>query len=321
MRHIMQQGSIISKEAHKQLLSDLLRTASCQFLILDIRRKDLMKDAFDQLWRREERELLRPLKINLGEDSGEEGFDSGGVQQEFFRLALAQAIGPNYGLFTTDDSTRMTWFRPGGLEPEWKFELVGLILSLAVYNSLTLPVTFPKALYRKLLGEPVTDIHHIADGWPELARNLTQLLEWDETYGTVEDTIARTYEFSVEAFGVHVSREMIPAAASSASRNIKGPRWPSWHSSMAPPTTGNPADAPMVTGENRNAYVSDYIRYLTDVSVAPQYKAFERGFRTVLHPKSLSLLTPPLLRNLVERVEVVTIREMWRCLKTFGHLF
>ena len=317
MRHIMQQGSIISKEAHKQLLSDLLRTASCQFLILDIRRKDLMKDAFDQLWRREERELLRPLKIHLGEENGEEGFDSGGVQQEFFRLALAQALGSNYGLFTTDESTRMTWFRPGGVEPEWKFEMVGLILSLAVYNGLTLPVSFPEALYRKLLGEPVTDIHHIADGWPELARNLTQLLEWDETYGTVEDVIARTYEFSVEAFGVHVSREMIPAAASTL-RNNKEPRWPSWHSSMAPPTTGNPADAPMVTGENRYAYVNDYIQYLTDISVAPQYKAFERGFRTVLHPKSLSLLTPPLLRNLVEGDQTIDMSELRRHARYVG---
>ena len=92
----------------------------------------------------------------------------------------------------------MAWFLPGSPEPLWKFELIGMIVSLAVYNGLTLPVTFPKALYRKLLGEEVTELHHIADGWPDLANGLTTLLEWDEKDGLVEDIFARTYEFSVE---------------------------------------------------------------------------------------------------------------------------
>ncbi|KAJ2901629.1 putative HECT-domain-containing protein [Zalerion maritima] len=317
MKHIMQQGSLISNEAHKQLLSEMLRTASLQYLILEIRRGDPLKDTFDQLWRREERELLRPLKVHLGEDSGEEGFDSGGVQQEFFRIAVARALDPGYGLFTVDDRTHMAWFRPGGLEAEWKYELVGLIFSLAVYNGLTLPITFPRALYRKLLGEPVTDIHHIADGWPDLANGLTTLLEWDENDGTVEDIFARTYEFSVETFGVHVSREMA-WPSESASVGSKEPKWPQWHSSMAPPTTGNPADAPMVTGENRNAFVSDYIKYLTNVSVAPQFASFQRGFRTVIHPKSLSLLTSPLLQNLVEGIQTIDVPELRRYARYVG---
>jgi len=41
---------------------------------------------------------MRPLKIRLGEEAGEEGLDSGGVQQEFFRLAVAEALNPDYGM-------------------------------------------------------------------------------------------------------------------------------------------------------------------------------------------------------------------------------
>ncbi|KAI0169324.1 hypothetical protein GGR52DRAFT_516681 [Hypoxylon sp. FL1284] len=308
---IIAPSSLVTDIHHKNVLQDLLKVPSARYLILDISRKNVLGDSFDQLWRREERELLRPLKIHLGEDSGEEGFDSGGVQQEFFRLAIAEALNPDHGAFTIDGRTRMTWFQPGSLQPEWKFELVGLIVSLAVYNGLTLPITFPKALYRKLLGEPVTELHHIADGWPDLASGLTDLLEWNEKDGSVEDIFVLTYEFTVDMFGKPVTREM---------KSSRRPSWPQFseHPSAPPLSADNPADAPAVTGGNRNAYVSDYIRYLTDVSVASQFAAFARGFHACLHPKSLQLLSPGLLQSLVEGTQEIDIGELRRAARYVG---
>jgi hypothetical protein len=304
-------GSLVTDEHQKSVLQDMLKVASAKFLILDIGRKTVIRDAFDQLWRRQERELLRPLKIHLGEDAGEEGFDSGGVQQEFFRLAIAEALNPDYGAFTVDDRTRMTWFVPGSLQPEWKFELVGLLMSLAVFNGLTLPITFPKALYMKILGEPVTELHHVEDGWPDLVNGLTTLLEWDETNGTVEDIFARTYEFSIEMFGQPVSRQM---------DSTRRTPWPqlSDHISDGTLTSDNPEDAPLVSRDNREAYVCDYIRYLTNISVAPQYEAFARGFRACLHPKSLQLLTAPLLQSIVEGTQEIDIAELRRATRYVG---
>jgi hypothetical protein len=90
--------AILIDPARREDLFERLKTAHSKFLVLNIRREDVLVDAFNLLWRREERELLRPLKIRLGEDSGEEGFDSGGVQQEFFRLAIAEALDPDYGM-------------------------------------------------------------------------------------------------------------------------------------------------------------------------------------------------------------------------------
>ncbi len=306
---IMAPGSLIVNHHHKNVLYELLKTASSKYLVLDISRENVIRDTFDQLWRRQERELMRPLKVHLGEDGGEEGFDSGGVQQEFFRLAIAEVLDSDYGAFTTEERTRMTWFTPGSSEEDWKFELVGLLVSLAVYNGLTLPITFPKALYRKLLGEPVTELHHIADGWPDLANGLTSLLEWDEKDGLVEDVFARTYEFSVEIFGQPISREMNATDG-----------WPQFprHTWEAATATDNPADAPLVTHGNRNAYVSDYIRYLADVSVRQQYEAFERGFRTCLHPKSLTLLTSTLLQSIVEGQQDIDVAELRRYTRYVG---
>jgi hypothetical protein len=191
----------------------------------------------------------------------------------------------------------MTWFQPASPEPLWKFELIGMIVSLAVYNGLTLPVTFPKALYRKLLDEDVTELHHIADGWPELASGLTSLLEWDEKEGLVEDIFARTYEFSVEQFGQPVSRAM--------GTETQWPQFSDLHLSE------NPLDAPLVTNENRNNYVSDYIRWLTNVSIRPQFFA-------CIDRRSITLFDPETLQSVVEGIQEIDISEMRRATRYIG---
>ncbi|RTE78221.1 hypothetical protein BHE90_007316 [Fusarium euwallaceae] len=312
MSAIIDPGSLVTNPHHKRVLQDLLKTGSSKYLILEISRKNVARDAFDQLWRREERELLRPLKVHLGEEGGEEGFDSGGVQQEFFRLAIAECLDPAYGAFTVDDRTRMVWFAPGSLTEDWKYELVGLLMSLALFNGLTLPITFPRALYRKLLGKSVSELHHIADGWPELASGLTTLLEWDEKDGLVEDIFARTYEFSVSALGTNITREM------SADKNVVWPRAAASSDDIAPPQTSNPDDAPLVTNENRDDYVTHYIRYLTDISIQRQFIAFERGFNACLDKKSLSLLSPSTLQSLVEGIQEIDISELKRYTRYVG---
>jgi hypothetical protein len=198
----------------------------------------------------------------------------------------------------------MTWFQPGSPEPLWKFQLIGMIVSIAVYNGLNLPVTFPKALYMKLLGEDVSELHHISDGWPDLANGLTTLLEWDEKNGLVEDVFTRTYEFSVEQFGQPISVEMGPDIRS----------WPQFADSNIPSQT----EAPLVTNENRNGYVSDYIRWLTDISVQPQFEAFKRGFFTCVDQRSITLFDPDTLQSVVEGVQEIDISEMRRAARYVG---
>lgn len=199
----------------------------------------------------------------------------------------------------------MAWFQPSSLEPAWKFELIGLLVSLAIYNGLTLPVTFPKALYRKLLGTPVTELHHIEDGWPDLASGLSSLLEWDEKDGSVEDIFSRTYEFTVDSFGQQISSDM-----------EAGTNWPQFNEAQGI----NPVDAKMVTSDNRNEYVSDYIKWLTNISIGPQFKAFERGFFTCLERRSLSLFDHDILQSVVEGVQEIDVSDLRRYTRYVGWL-
>ncbi|KAL3464971.1 hypothetical protein BJX64DRAFT_253561 [Aspergillus heterothallicus] len=330
-----------------------MRTSMTTYFVLVIRRDNILTDALNQLWRRERRELMRPLKVQMGMDEGEEGLDHGGVQQEFFRLLMAEALDPAYGMFTIDSRTRISWFQPCSLEPLYKFELLGLLMSLAVYNGLTLPVNLPTAFYRKLLGLKVKHLEHIRDGWPELAKGLEELLRWSE--GDVGDIFLRTYEFGFEAYGrvETVDMEKVdrdapwPLSTNGPPPSGRTVRYsPSWSdvrrytdqanlsppSSMAaetadsqdeafksvtgsvpiPSPTPSTEEAALVTNENRDQFVKDYIFWLTDKSIQPQFEAFAQGFFACLDRSSLSIFTPEALKTVVEGIQEIDIAQLER---------
>ena len=272
-----------SKEGYLRLGQRLKRLTE-PYLTLDIRRDSILTDAFNQLWRRQKRELLRPLKVRLGYDEGEEGSDHGGVQQEFFRIVVAEALDPKYGAFKSDPVNHMTWFQPGSFEPLYKFELLGLLVSLAIYNGITLPITFPIALYKKLLGCQTDCLEDIEDGWPDLAKGLRALRDW--TDGDVEDVFCRSYMFSVDVFGSTQDFNLDSTSESTSS------------------------DVPMVTNANRDQYIRDYVRQLLTTSISQQYEAFARGVKTVIEPKSLHLFTPAALKTLIEGKPHIDIHKL-----------
>ena len=344
-------------------LHDRLRVATNSYLVLEVRRGHVLMDAMNQLWRRQTRELKRPLKVRMGMQEGEEGIDHGGVQQEFFRVAFAEALNVDYGTpiefppsysrsfaylgaFTTDPVTHMSWFHPCSPEPLYKFELLGLLTSLAVYNGLTLPFTFPLVMYRKLLGITIHRLGDLEDGWPELVKGLRALRDWKD--GAVEDVFMRSYVFSLDLFGsgtrdydisparmkyeeekgekvkiddktpgyrtnggeigsnlheaVHAKeRHDFPQDTGSPSKPLADPTSSTRKQSRANSTcSSGPPPTPMVTNENRHAYISDYIWNLTSKSIADQFNAFRYGFFTCFPPKAISLFDPFGLKALVE---------------------
>ena len=68
-----------------------------KFFVLEVSRFNMTTDALNQIWRRERREMLKPLRVLLGADEGEQGEDHGGVQQEFFRVVMGEALNEAYG--------------------------------------------------------------------------------------------------------------------------------------------------------------------------------------------------------------------------------
>lgn len=354
-RHVTQTAfGNISITDDAALLSRMKVSMSTYFVLV-VRRDNVLTDALNQLWRREKRELMRPLKVQMGMDEGEEGLDHGGVQQEFFRVLMAEALAPAYGMFTMDSRHRITWFQPCSHEPAYKFEILGLLMSIAIYNGLTLPINFPIAFYRKLLGLKVKHLDHIRDGWPELTQGLESLLAWSD--GDVGDIFMRTYEFSFESFGrvetidmQKVDRDatwplsaklpnpntVADSTAWSDVPNYCNPGSPTPPSSMAAETadltacqsisgettksvpgslnlqspTPPAVEAALVTNENRHQFVKDYIFWLADKSIRPQFEAFLQGFHTCLDQTALSIFTPEALKTVVEGLQEIDVKEL-----------
>ena len=51
------------------------------FFVLEVSRSNILTDALNQIWKRERCEMLKPLRVRIGSQEGEEGEDHGGVQQ------------------------------------------------------------------------------------------------------------------------------------------------------------------------------------------------------------------------------------------------
>jgi hypothetical protein len=74
------------------------------YLMLTVRRDSILQDTFDQLWQRRKCELLRPLRVRLGQMEGTEvGQDLGGVQIEFFNLVCKALFSEDAGMFSSID--------------------------------------------------------------------------------------------------------------------------------------------------------------------------------------------------------------------------
>jgi hypothetical protein len=117
------------------------------YLFLEIRRETIIEDTLNSLVR-EGINFRKPLRIKF---VGELGVDEGGVQKEFFQLLIRKLLDPGYTMFTYNEDSRMLWFNGSTFESNVKFELIGILMGIAIYNQNILDVHMPMACYKKLL--------------------------------------------------------------------------------------------------------------------------------------------------------------------------
>lgn len=55
-------------------------------------------------------------------------------------------------MFNYNEKTRLYWFNGNTFEPKMKFELIGMLMGIAIYNSVILDMHLPIACYKKLLN-------------------------------------------------------------------------------------------------------------------------------------------------------------------------
>mmetsp|Transcript_9106 Transcript_9106/g.17825 ORF Transcript_9106/g.17825 Transcript_9106/m.17825 type:complete len:775 (-) Transcript_9106:469-2793(-) len=248
---------------------------SSPYLILVVRRDNLIRDAIIQLqnaklenMREDEEEennmyFKKPLKIKF---KGEEGVDEGGVKKEFFQLVVAQLFNPKYGMFTYDKESHICWFNKNSVSSDEEFELIGIVLGLAIYNGVILDLRFPMYVYKKLMGYDAT-MKDLKEVDPEIAKGFEKLLRFN---GDVENTYCRTFSVEEEAFGVTKTVEL----------KKDGAKTP-------------------LTNENREEYVELYSKYLLMDSIKRQFTAFKRGFMKVCGGPALKLFRPEELHRLI----------------------
>jgi len=153
--------------------------------VLEVSRENIIDDTLNQLVYNEQ-DLKKPLKVHF---IGEEGVDEGGVQKEFFQLIIKQLFDPAFSMFNYDEEFNYYWINPNTIETSQNFELVGMLLGLAMYNSVILDVHFPMALYKKLVDHPV-NIEDLKAMNPTTYEAMQTLLNFE---GNVEETYCRTF--------------------------------------------------------------------------------------------------------------------------------
>ncbi|CAL8073193.1 unnamed protein product [Calicophoron daubneyi] len=248
---------------------------SSPFFNVVVRRDNLIQDTLTYLTMANPSDLRKVLRVKF---EGEEAVDEGGVMKEFFLLIMRDLLSPIYGMFRCYPESRMLWFSEMTMESDNVFLLVGILCGLAIYNSIIVDLSFPLAMFRKLLGDtPVLDDLKELD--PIVGRSLQQLLDYEGE--DFESAFCLTFALDIDFFGESRQVELIE----------------------------NGANVP-VTQENKALYVEKYVDYVFNKSCEASYRAFERGFHQVCSGRTLSFFRPAELQALVVGSEVVNWNEL-----------
>ncbi|XP_042209377.1 probable E3 ubiquitin-protein ligase HECTD2 [Homarus americanus] len=267
------------------------------FLNINIRRNHLVEDSLKEIAAKK-RDLKKKLKVTF---EGEPGLDMGGLTKEWFMLIIKQIFKPENKMFVYHPSKRLYWFslaQDGNLR---EYNLIGVLMGLAVYNSIILDVHFPAICYRKLLSPPVVPAYeHLAVGiakapglddlseiMPEVAHGLRELLKYE---GDVEEDMCLSFQVSLEEFG------------QPRTFNLKE----------------NGESLP-VTNENREEFVKLYLDWILNTAIYEQFRAFYLGFHTVCASNALIMLRPEEVELLVCGSPTLDLNELRKVAEYDGY--
>ena len=253
------------------------------FFKLKINRENLIEDTLNEISKYYDK-LQYPLKVEF---LGEEAEDEGGVRKEFFMLVTRKLFDVNYGMFIYNKKTRLFWFNINSFESNIKFELIGIILGLALFNGIILDIKFPMAIYKKLLGiEP--GLNDLKECDPELYNSLNFLMNTDDK--NLKDSLDTTFTISIDKFGEKITIPLKPNG-----ENI------------------------MIDFENKNEYVDLYINWFFNESIKEFYNSFEKGFYKVFDKKLSKILSPQELELIICGTQKLDYNELQKSVRYEGY--
>ena len=248
-------------------------------LTLNIRRENLIEDTLNEISLNADC-LQNELRIKF---KGEAGVDQGGVRKEFFILLIRQIFDPNYGMFNYNSKTRLYWFNHYSFESKIKYELIGTIFGLAIYNNTILDVKLPLAVYKKLLGINPS-LEDLKECDKELYKNLDYILKQNNP--KLEEELDTNFTVIDDKFGEKI---IIPLKQN-----------------------GNEI---MINNLNKEEYVKLYIDWFFNKSIDEFFKSFEKGFYKVFHKSLIKILSPEELELIICGTQYLDFYELKRACK------
>ena len=245
-------------------------------LTLNIRRDHIIEDTLNEI-ANPELNLQSKLRIKF---KGEQGVDQGGVSKEFFILLIRQIFDPNYGMFNYNTKTRLYWFNHYSFEPIIKYELIGTIFGLAIYNNTILDVKLPISVYKKLLGikPSFSDLKECDE---ELYNNLNYILTQDNP--KLEEELDTNFTVVDDKFGEKIIIPLKPDG-----------------------------DKTMINNTNKEEYVRLYTDWFFNKSIEEYFKSFEKGFYKIFHKSLIKILTPEELELIICGTQYLDFYELKR---------
>jgi len=232
------------------------------YLKLQIRRDHIVEDALVEL---EVVVLENPQDLKkqlMVEFDSEQGIDEGGLSKEFFQLIVEEIFNPDYGMFIHCSESHTYWFNPSSYESCAQFTLIGIVLGLAMYNSVILDLHLPSVIYRKLGGKKGV-YEDLKDFKQSVWKGLNDLLEY--TGDDMEEVFVQPFQISyTDLFGSLITTDLKEGGA-----------------------------GVLVNQGNKREYVDLYADFLLNKSVEKQFLAFQRGFNLVTSESPLHMMFTP----------------------------
>ncbi|KAI9677149.1 MAG: E3 ubiquitin- protein ligase upl1 [Trizodia sp. TS-e1964] len=247
-------------------------------LQLQVRRDNVFLDSYRSLYFKTGDEIkFGKLSIRF---HGEEGVDAGGVTREWFQVLSRQMFNPDYALFTPVASDRTT-FHPNrhssvNSEHLLYFKFIGRIIGKALYEGRVLDCHFSRAVYKRILGKPVS-IKDMETLDLDYYKSLVWMLKNDIT-----DIITETMSLESEAFGVTQIVDLVEGG-----RKV------------------------LVTEQNKEEYVRLVISHRLTGSVEEQLESFLKGFHDIIPAELISIFNEQELELLISGLPDIDVED-WR---------
>ncbi|KAM7021691.1 putative E3 ubiquitin-protein ligase HERC4 [Passerculus sandwichensis] len=226
-----------------------------------VRRECLLQDIWENLKSASNQDFRKMLKVSF---VGEAGMDQGAVSQELFSVAARTLCQPSTITFCHFTSG-LVWFprQAPSCEDEDIFFLIGTLCGMALFNQCTVPLPFPRALYKKLLGLAPT-LEDLEELLPTVGRSLRRILN-----GESDD--------------LDLNFTTMEGGDSTDVVELKE----------------NGANIP-VTKDNRKEYVDLYVNYKFNKSVQKPFEDFMQGFLRGCPARNWKMFFPEELQVLLQ---------------------